>query len=473
MMKLTWISEYEAHPGEMVEWRLHPATIAVAGQLVSDARPPSYMQAGHIRTAAMLRDLELEAPTWLGTVFDIAGELDADALETALLAWITRHESLRSGLRMAGQQLERFTFDAQAVALQRVVVGQFSRGEDVVRCLDERFDVACDPLTWPPYLFVTVARDDGFTVYLAFDHSMVDGYSITHIPAEIHEHYAAAVSGQAAEFVEVGSYVDFSEIEYDSAQQLDVDDDAVVRWQRFVQASGGGLPGFPLDLGVAPGEMPAQIGICEWLLDTADADAFEAACTAAGGSFLAGVLAVASLVAYEQGGEPVYRTVVPFHTRYEQQWEHSLGWYIGLGPVEIATAQAQDFAELVGMAHAAARAAKAVAQVPFGKICTLLDTVVRPLTVFSYMDGRTLPGADRWGDWRAHAFGKVSVGDEAYVWVNRTVNGLYMTCRYPGTDTAGANIAGYIERTNTVLTTIVRDGTYAFTGQRTSHPARS
>jgi hypothetical protein len=471
MMKLTWISEYEAHPGEMVEWRLHPATIATATASAPDARPPSYMQAGHIRTAAMLNDVGLTAPTWLGTVFDIAGPLDVAALETTLLQWITRHESLRSGLRMAGQQLERFTLDAWEVAVQPTVIGRFSRGDDIVRCLDERFDAACDPLTWPPYLFVTVARDHGFTVYLAFDHSMVDGYSITHIPAEIHELYAAAVSGCAAELVEAGSYVDFSEIEHDSAEHLDVDDDAVVRWQQFVQDSGGGLPGFPLDLGVAPGEMPSQTGICEWLLDTDDADAFAAACKAAGGSFLAGVLAVAALVAYEQGGEPVYRTVVPFHTRTEQRWEHSLGWYIGLAPVEIATAQAHDFNELIGMAHAAARAAKAIAQVPFGKVCTLLDTVVRPVSVFSYMDGRMQPGADRWGDWRAHAFGKVSVGDEAYVWVNRTVNGLYMTCRYPGTDVAHASIAGYIEHTNTVLTTIARQGSYSFAGHLASQPA--
>jgi hypothetical protein len=306
---------------------------------------------------------------------------------------------------------------------------------------------------------------------LAFDHSMVDGYSITHIPAEVHELYAAALSGQAAELVAVGSYVDFSEIEHDGAEQLDVDDGAVVRWQQFVAASGGGLPGFPLQLGVAPGAMPAQIGICEWLLDTPHADAFAAACKAAGGSFLAGVLAVASLVAYERGGQPVYRTVVPFHTRCEQRWERSLGWYIGLGPVEIATAQAQNFADLIAMAQTAAQAAKAVAQVPFGKVCTLLDSVVRPVSVFSYMDGRMLPGADRWGDWRAHAFGKVSVGDEAYVWVNRTVDGLYMTCRYPGTDLAHTNIADYIQHTNTIFTQIAQHGCYTIAAHRTTHPA--
>jgi mycolipenoyl-CoA---2-(long-chain-fatty acyl)-trehalose mycolipenoyltransferase / long-chain-acyl-CoA---trehalose acyltransferase len=473
MMKLTWISEYEAHPGEMLEWRLHPATIATATGLAPDTRPPSYMQAGHIRTAEMLRDVGLTAPTWLGTVFDIAGPLDVAALETTLLQWITRHESLRSGLRLADQQLERFTLDPQAVAVEPTVIGRFLRGEDVVRCLDERFDEACDPLTWPPYLFVTVARHDGFTVYLAFDHSMVDGYSITHIPAEIHEIYAAVLSGGAADLVDAGSYVDFSEIEYNSAEHLHAGDAAVVSWQKFVDANGGGLPDFPLELGVAPGEMPVQVGVCDWLLESEDADAFDAACKAAGGSFMAGVLAVAALVAYEQGGEPVYRTVVPFHTRCEQRWQHSLGWYIGLAPVEIATAEARDFAELLDMAQAAARAAKAIAQVPFGKVCTLLDTVVRPLTVFSYMDGRMLPGADRWGDWRAHAFGKVSVGDEAYVWVNRTVNGLYMTCRYPSTDVAHASMAEYVEQTRSALLAIAREGSCAFVGHLTAQPAHS
>jgi len=470
-MKLTWISQYEAHPGELIEWHLSPATLTAAAQSPSDARPPSYMQAGHMRTAAMLQDIGLEAPTWLGTVFDVAGALDCDALETALLAWIARHETLRSGLRMAGQQLERFTLSAEFVALERTMVGRFSCGADVVRCLEDRFDTATDPLTWPPYLFVTVAREDSFTVYLAFDHSMVDGYSIAQTPAELHELYAAAVNGGASELADVGSYVDFSAGEHAAAEHVDADDQAVVRWGDFVETCGGGLPDFPLDLGVAPGEMPSQIGVCEWLLDTADAKAFDVACRAAGGNFLAGVLAVASLVAYERGGQPVYRTVVPFHTRSEQQWAQSLGWYIGLAPIEIATAQAQDFGELIGMARDGARAAKTVAQVPFGKVCSVLDTVVRPVSVFSYMDGRAIPGARHWGGWRAHAFGKVSVGDETYVWINRTVDGLYMTCRYPSTDESHGKIAGYIEHTRDVLTAIARTGSYDFASQLCAEPA--
>ncbi|MDQ3849664.1 MAG: condensation domain-containing protein [Actinomycetota bacterium] len=461
-MKLTWISEYEARPGQLIEWRLHPTTIAAASQLAPDARPPSYMQEAHMRTAAFLRDLAVEAPTWLGTAFDVRGALDVDALEAALLQWIARHETLRSGLRLAGEELERFTLSAEAVSLDRIVVDHFSQGADVVRYVEDRFDEATNPLTWPTYLFVTVGREDGFTVYLAFDHSNVDGYSIARIPHEIHELYASALSGRPAEPADVGSYVDFSKIERDCADEVDAEHESVVRWREFVETCGGGLPAFPLDLGVAPGELPRQTGVCEWLLDPAEAKAFGAACKAAGGNFLAGILATVSIVAYERGDQPVYRTVLPFHTRSEWRWSTSLGWYIGLAPVEIATAHACGFRELIGMARDAARAAKPAADVPFAKVCTLLGAAVRPLSMISYMDGRTIPGAARWGEWEAHAFGKVSYGDDAFVWVNRAIDGLYMTCRYPDTDLAHQNITGFLEHTREVLRSVATSGTYSF-----------
>ena len=464
-MKLTWISEYKAQPGQLIEWRLHPTTIAAATQSAQDPRPASYMQEGHVRTAAFLHDMGVDAPTWLGAAFDIPGAMDHDALEAALLQWMTRHETLRSGLRLAGDELERFTLSPQDVLLDPTVVDEFYRGADVLRYLEDRFDDATNPLTWPPYLFVTVAREDAFTVYLAFDHSNVDGYSICHIPHELHELYAAAVQERPAVLSKVGSYVEFSRVEREAADHVDANHESVLRWRDFVESCGGGLPGFPLDLGVAPGERPAQNGVCEWLLDLPDAKGFAAACKAAGGNFFAGVLAVASIVAYERGDQPVYRTVIPFHTRSEEQWATSLGWYIALAPIEIATAQARDFHHLVRMAHDAVRAAKAVAQVPFGKVCTLLGTVVRPMSIISYMDGRMVPGAHDWRDWHAHGFGKVSYGDEAYLWVNRTVNGLYVTCRYPGTDVGHEAVSTFIEQSREILTSVARSGSYSFAGE--------
>lgn len=457
-MKLTDISQHDARLGQVIEWRLHPTTIAAAARSAPDPRPPSYSQEAHMRTAALLRDMGVHAPTWLATAFDIPGALDGDAMEAAFLRWIARHETLRSELRLAGQDLQRFTLSEESVSLERTVVDDFSHSVDLIRYLEERFDEATNPLTWPSYLFVTVGREDGFTVYLAFDHCNVDGYSIAQIAHEMHELYAAAIAGCPAELGEVGSYVDFSASEREAAEHLDGDHETVAHWRDFVETCGGGLPGFALDMGVAPGEMPRQTGVCEWLLDPNEAIAFNVACKAAGGNFLAGVMATASIVAYELGDQPVYRSVIPFHTRSESRWAMSLGWYIGLAPLEIATAEARDFSELIVMARDAARAAKPIAQVPFAKICTLLETVVRPVSMISYIDARGVPGARRWSEWNAHAFGKVAYGDEAYVWVNRTMDGVYVTCRYPNTDLAHDNMAAFIERAREILRSIATSG---------------
>jgi hypothetical protein len=463
-VKLTEISKYEAQPGRLVEWKLHPTTVAAAARTAPDNRPPSFTQDAHVKTTAFLRGIGLEAPTWLATAFDLPGALDSDAMETTFVQWITRHETLRSELRLQGDELERFTLSADDVSLERTCVGDFTASADVVRYLEDRFDEAADPLTWPSYIFVTVAREDGFTVYLAFDHTNVDGYSIAQIAHEINELYTAALAGRPAQLAEVGSYVDFSQIERDGAADVDEDHEAVARWREFVETCGGELPRFPLDLGVAPGDYPRQTGGCEWLMDPADADAFDAACKSMGGNTAAGVMAAAAAAAYELGDEPAFRSVLPLHTRSELQWLTSLGWYIGLAPYELETAQAGDFPELVRMARAAARAGKPVAQVPFAKAFSLLEGQVRPLSVISYIDARVVPGAPSWTDWNAHAFGKVSYGDEVYLWVNRTPEGVYVTCRYPGTELGHRNVNAYIDRMREILTSVARNGTYAFAG---------
>jgi mycolipenoyl-CoA---2-(long-chain-fatty acyl)-trehalose mycolipenoyltransferase / long-chain-acyl-CoA---trehalose acyltransferase len=463
-MKLTEISQHEARPGKVIEWRLHAETIAAAARTPRDPRPPSYCQEAHVKTAALLHELSVQTPTWLATAFDICGALDDDAMEAAFLAWIARHETLRSELRLAGQDLQRFTLSAESVSLQRTAVGSPAHSEDLIRYLEDRFDEATNPLTWPSYLFVTVGRDEGFTVYLAFDHCNVDGYSIAQMAHEIHELYASAIAARPAALAEVGSYIDFSTSEREAAERLDANHPAVVRWQDFVEACGGDLPEFPLDMGLAPGDLPRQTGVCEWLLDPSEAVAFNAACKAGGGNFLAGVMATAGIAAYELGDQPVYRSIIPFHTRSEARWSTSLGWYIGLAPLEIATAQAGGFRELMVMAREAARVGKPIAQVPFAKICTLLEPMVRPVSMISYIDARLVPGARQWDQWNAHAFGKVAYGDETYIWVNRTMDGVYMTCRHPDTDLAHDNMAAFIGRTRAILTSVARTGTYSFAG---------
>ncbi|MDQ0603680.1 hypothetical protein QF037_008025 [Streptomyces canus] len=133
-----------------------------------------------------------------------------------------RHETLR------------FTLDSDAVALHREDIGEFADAVTLTRYLQDRFDVVADALTWPNFLFTAVVRDDGASVYMAFDHSNVDAYSIHRITAEIHELYAAGLEGRVVASEPVAGYVDFCADERPDADRIDDTHQVVGRWREFI-----------------------------------------------------------------------------------------------------------------------------------------------------------------------------------------------------------------------------------------------
>ncbi|MFH8990313.1 condensation domain-containing protein [Streptomyces sp. NPDC017940] len=460
---MTDIQRCEVRPGLLVEWTLHPATVEAAADLPDDPRPPAYLQESHIRTARSVRESGQFVPTWLGTSFDIPGLVDLDVLQGALRSWTLRHETLRSGFRWAGEDIRRFTLEADAVALWREVIGDFTDAETLVRYLQDRFDAAADALTWPNFIYAAVVRDDCTSVYMAFDHSNVDSYSILRIPAEIHELYAAGIEARVVEQAPISSYIDFCEIERESADQVDGTHAIISRWREFIRRCDGRLPPFPVDLGLEPGgKLPPQKLMQERLVDAEDAAAFEAYCRPYGGS-MTGILAATSLIVHEIGGQPVYRTVVPFHTRAKSQWQDSVGWYVGGAPVEIPTAQSPDFQSVLEMVRAALRANRPLARMPIARVLRLLGADFRPTSpdpcsIVSYVDTRGIVGSERWDELKAYGLIRVSYGDQVCVWVNRLHAGLQLGCRYPDTDVAYKNMRLYVEQLRETIVSVARAG---------------
>jgi hypothetical protein len=459
---MTDLQRCEIRPGRLVEWTLSARTVGLAAALPDDARPPAYIQESHIRTARSVRDAGLSVPTWLGAAFDIPGPVDLDALQEALRRWTVRHETLRSGFRWSGEAgdgMRRFTLDADAVSLHREDVGDFGDATVLAHHLQDRFDDVADALRWPNLIYTAVVRDDGASVYMAFDHSNVDAYSIYRIPADIHALYAG---GAAAEQPPAGSYVDFCEAERADADRIDAGHEAVGRWREFIRRCDGRLPSFPVDLGLEPGGgLPAQSMLREPLVDAGDAAAFEAYCRPHGGS-LAGVLAATALAVHEIGGESVYRTVVPFHTRARSQWSDSVGWYVGGAPIEVPVTPATDFPAALRTVHAELRANRRLARMPIDRVLRLLGTDFRPTSpdlysIVSYVDTRAVPGADRWPDLTAYALLRVSYGDQVCAWVTRLPEGLWFASRHPDTDLAHKNMRLYVERLRDVVTGVARE----------------
>lgn len=449
-MRMTDIQRCEIRPGRVAEWTLHPRVVEAAAGLPEDSRPPAYVQESHVRTARSVRDDGLFVPTWLGAAFDLAGPVDAEALQQALAAWTVRHETLRSGLRWDDGELRRFTLAADDVALHRQDIGTFTDAGTLTRYLEDRFDTAANALSWPNFIYAAVFREDGASVYAAFDHSNVDAYSLYRLPAEIHDLYEAARESRAAPAPPVASYVDFCAVERADADQIDDTHSVVARWREFIARCGGTLPNFPIDLGLDPqGPLPTQKLLCAPLADDADAAAFEAYCRPYGGS-LVGVLAATALVLHEMGGQTVYRAVVPFHTRVKSRWQESLGWYVGGAPIEIPLADAPDFDSALRLVRDELRRAKPLSRVPIARVLSRLGADFRPTSpdlysIVSFVDTRSVPGSERWPDMRAHGLVRVSYGDKVCAWVARFHDGLHFSARHPDTDTAHKNMRRYVE----------------------------
>ncbi|WP_157531621.1 condensation domain-containing protein [Kitasatospora sp. Root107] len=465
-MRVTDIQRCEVRPGHLVEWTLRQEAVEAATALPDDCRPPAYIQEAHVRTAKAVRQGGLFVPTWLGTAFDIPGRVDLDVLHEALRAWTLRHETLRSGLRWVGEEMRRFTLDADAVVLHREEVGDFADAEVLARYLQNRFDRAADALAWPNFIFATAVREGGASVYMAFDHTNVDAYSLQRIAAEIHELYAAGLEGRVVESTPVASYVDFCAAERASADRIDDTDAIVARWREFINRCDGKLPNFPLDLGLDDaGRLPEQKFMQEMLVDASVAADFEAYCRPWGGS-LAGILAATALIVHQYGGQQVYRTVVPFHTRAHSQWADSVGWYVGGAPIEIPVAQAPDFDSVLATVRAALRESRPLSRMPIARVLQLVGSAFRPTSpdlysIVSFVDARSIPGAERWQELKAYALLRVSYGDQVCAWTTRLHEGLQFASRYPDNAVAHKSMEAYVERLRELIVSVAREGTVA------------
>ncbi|MBC7307850.1 MAG: acyltransferase papA2, partial [Dietzia sp.] len=225
----------------------------------------------------------------------------------------------------------------------------------------------------------------------------------------------------------------------------------------------GKLPNFPVDLGLdADGPLPPQKLLREMLVDEADAAAFEAYCRPYGGS-LVGVLAATALIVHELTGQPVYRTVVPFHTRMKSRWSDSVGWYVGGAPIEIPVADAPDFDSALKLVRAALRASRPLAQMPIARVLRLLGSDFRPTSpdlysIVSYVDARGTAGSERWQELKAYGLIRVSYGDQVCVWTTRVHEGLQFASRYPSTEVAYRSMRLYLERLREHILSVARAG---------------
>lgn len=478
-MEFTELADYAIPAGTITEWipsvGPHASTPVLAGWQPDD-RPTSYVHEAHLRDSLMSPRLGRES--WLGAAFDIDGPLDKRAFRRAVLAWIDRHESMRShaAIDVDDGKLSRVTAAEGTVDVWQVEQERCELSSEVLDHLQYLFDEYTSPLAWPAYAFVTVEplekRDNGkVTVFFAADHSIIDGLSTVLVAHEISALYAEAVDGTAAALFEAGSYLDFGVSERRMHAELEHTHDAVVTWRRFLDAGDGRLPAFPLDIGnPGSGDTP-QGGLTDWILDAERADSFSVACRKTGNSMFAGLLAALAVAGAELTGRTEFRTITPVHTRDQPHWASSLGWFVGLCPLSFDTADAESFGAIVARATQQVAATKPVARVPLDRVFRALGASAKPRFVVSFMDVRFAPMADRWDDWNARALRSKQYDHDVYIWINRTPRGVNISARYPDNDVATTHVHRYIGTLRRILDEVVDTGTSPLPSTMSSVPS--
>lgn len=463
-MKFTDIASLNLPAGRLTAWRVHGPS-ATDARWVKDPRRASCLQEASIMGALDDKDNGLPTASWLGCAFDMPADLNATAFMTAIRQWIDRHETLRSQLIPVGpsrtdRRLTRTTLKPGAIEIIPGVAGDFTDTPSLANHLESLFDREVSPLLWPAYLFTTIRHSEATTVYLAVDHTLIDGYSLFQIPGEIHTLYAAALSATEESTAQpalpdVASYLDFAEAERKASEAISASHKDIQRWKAFVAEGNGQLPPFPLPLGAVADGLTEQPSGHARVLEKNEANAFAQICRSAGGDIFSGLLACLAKSACERTGQDAFRTMIPFQTQAAQR-QPSVGWYVGMGPVAFPIDGNRSFTTAIRDAADGLVGVKALAQIPMTRVSELLDQPLRDPFMISYMELRRIAGAREWTTWQVKSFRSRSVDpDEVCLWYVRTHEGLFINYRHPATQQAAVTIADYLARTKALLTSII------------------
>lgn len=475
-MKFTELCDYPLPGGIVTEWV--PVTESDPQAWADDPRPLTYDHEAAVRFDS---DNQRET-SWLGAVFEVEQRYDPTVLERALRRWMARHEAF---LTVADRADGRRTYRGRDLGMRAEAVGHIDSGARIAEILTESFDLHLSPRRWPHVRVASIASlfevsgDERFLVVFAADHVVMDAYSIMLSINEIQTLYQVETEGGDAALPAVGSHLDFSSSDRLAGDALREGHPAVELWRRYRDRAAPGVPEFGLPMHFprieADDPLPAgpQRGFSEFILDADESAAVGEHARGTGTGTQAAIFAAIAVAYQALCGTPLLRLVMPWHTRHEPQYLLSIGWYVGLGPLEVDLAGTATFADAL---HATARGiatAREVSRAPHRRIDEILGSAAEPEFVASYLDLRHVPGADRWPRSAAHTLRSASRSDrELYLWVARVPSGITLSARYPDTALAVDSMTRFVDVVTTVLRTVAAAGvdlpTSAYTMTATS-----
>ncbi len=306
--------------------------------------------------------------------------------------------------------------------------------------LRDLFDAACAPFERPSYRLALVLpdateADPRPVVVLGSDHAHTDMWSFLVALRDLYTALADLESGRrpgsglapAASFAEHSAAL---------AARPPAPAEVHRRWAEILDAGGGLMPRFPLPLG-DPQFAGVSVVEVRDLLDAGQASGLADRAHHLGVPAIGLVMSVLARVTRDLAGVPL-RTVFPVHSRDEERWRESVGWYITNSVLELADPDPAACTRAV-------REAVALGSHPLGPILAPYGgmPVAPGMFAISWLDTRRLPALP--ADAAVQYVSAVVRDDGVMVWFIVNDTGLHLRARYPDTPQARANVGRWLD----------------------------
>ncbi|CAN5478742.1 hypothetical protein BH23ACT6_BH23ACT6_01600 [soil metagenome] len=219
------------------------------------------------------------------------------------------------------------------------------------------------------------------------------------------------------------------------------------RWSEILAAGGGKMPTFPLPLGDIT-DPKAQIVTVRDVFDADQVARFDQRSRDRGVRMLPVVISVLTTVFAVLAGQPL-RAVLPVHSRHEDRWHDSVGWFITNAVVESSDPDPAACTASVKEALQLGSHPLAPIMAPYGGMPTGPG-----MFALSWLDNRRLPVSVDPGLAPQHVSAVIRT-DGVMIWFVASDSGLHLRCRYPDTSQAHASVSAWLDATCAALASLV------------------
>jgi mycolipenoyl-CoA---2-(long-chain-fatty acyl)-trehalose mycolipenoyltransferase / long-chain-acyl-CoA---trehalose acyltransferase len=361
------LDEWSLSSGSVTSW--HPTAEAQekARRAPVSSVPVSYMQRQHLRNYSERAAAGLNFSRQIIASCEVAGQCDVSAMDHAVNAYLRRHDTFRSWFEQGadGEFIRHAIKDPTDIEFVPIDYGTMTLDE-----IHAHVVAIPNPLEWGCFTFGIIQNESHFTFFAAMDHVHGDATLIGTTMMEANGMYSAlSGGGQALSLPDAGSFDDFCVRERDQTSALTVDSPGVRAWIEFAENNRDGFPEFPLPLG-NPQDSTRSTMTSAVLMDPAQTERFESACTAAGARFVGGVFACLGLVEHEFTGALTYYGLTPRDSRTASDNFMTQGWFTGLIPITVPIA-ATSFSDAAWAAQASFDSGLDMSRVPYYRVLEL------------------------------------------------------------------------------------------------------